>query len=71
MTEFLHRVWIQSQEVNSRLPVFTELPPGVSARQSTVGTGGVKTVAATSLGAANSLENMNTAFPQADCKRQG
>lgn len=30
MTEFLNRVWIQSQEVNSRLPVFTELPSGVS-----------------------------------------
>ena len=33
MTEFLNRVWIQSQEVNSRLPVFTEIPPGVSARR--------------------------------------
>ena len=45
--------------------MFTEIPPGVSARRSTEGTG------PTNLGAANSLENMNTAFPQADLKRQG
>lgn len=36
-----------------------------------MGTGGVKTVGATNLGAASSLEDVNTAFPQADCKRQG
>ena len=36
-----------------------------------MGPRGVQTVAATNLGAASSLEDVNTAFPQADCKRQG